>query len=349
MLYGATGYSGALIAEEAVRRGHKPLLCGRSPGKLAALADRLRLEWVAAPLDDPAGLAAAIGKAPLVLHAAGPFIFTAGPVRDACLQVGAHYLDITGEINVFEKTFALDQSAKDKGIVMISGVGFDVVPTDCLAAYVCGKVKDPTDLEIAISGTGGLSAGTAKSGIEGLHKGGWVRRDGRYRPMRLGDGAHTIRFSHRELSVMPIPWGDLATAFRTTGVPSITTYMAFHPRTIALVNRWRWLATPLLRVKFIRRLATGWVERNVRGPSDERRTKGRSYVWARAANAAGQSAEAWLETSSGYEFTAVAAVRCVEKVLGAKKPLKGALTPALAFGADFVLEIEGTRRLDHLT
>jgi short subunit dehydrogenase-like uncharacterized protein len=267
-------------------------------------------------------------------------------MRRACLKAGAHYLDITGEIAVFEKTFALDGEARERGVALISGVGFDVVPTDCLAVYVCGRVKDPTDLEIAFSGMGGTSAGTAKSGIEGFHKGGWVRREGRYQPYRLGSGVRKIRFSHRELVAMPIPWGDLATAYRSTGVPNITTYMALHPRTIALVNRWGWLAVPLLRLKPVRRLAAQWTERKVRGPDEERRARGPSYVWARAANAAGESAEAWLETTNGYTFTAAAAVRCAEKLLA--KPLAGALSPAMAFGADFVLEIDGTRRIDRL-
>ncbi|MEP6985562.1 MAG: saccharopine dehydrogenase NADP-binding domain-containing protein, partial [Chloroflexota bacterium] len=96
MIYGATGYTGKLVAEEAVRRGHKPLLAGRSAAKLRPLAESLGLEYAVVSLDDADALAKAVGSVELVYNAAGPFIFTSDRILRACLQTGVHYLDITG-------------------------------------------------------------------------------------------------------------------------------------------------------------------------------------------------------------------------------------------------------------
>ncbi len=344
MLYGAYGYTGRLLAEEAVRRGHRPLLAGRSEDKLAPLAERHGLDWVAVKLDDDRPLREALGRVALVLHAAGPFVHTSPPMVRACLETGTHYLDITGEIPVFQHTFARDQLALTRGIALISGVGFDVVPTDCLADHLAQRVPNAIELELAVAALGQASPGTAKTMLELFPKGVWVRRDGRLVRRRWGRGVRRVRFSDRERTVVPIPWGDLETAFQTTGIPNITTYMALPRATARLLS---WLSIPgrwALAFKPLRRLVQGWAAKSMRGPDAETRRTARSYVWARVADAGGREAQAWLEAVEAYRFTALAGVRCVEKVLEMRP--KGALTPALAFGADLVLEIEGTRRYD---
>ncbi len=346
LIYGAYGYSGTLVAEEAVRRGHRPLLAGRSATKLAPLAERLGLEYVAFDLDDLNTITRQLAEIDLVFHAAGPFVHTSAPMLKACVLTGTHYLDITGEFTVFENTFTFDEAARKQGIALISGVGFDVVPSDCLALYVAQQIENPNQLEIAIAGLTGISAGTAKSAIDLGSSGGRVRRDGALKPYMIGAGVRTIRFSQGESSVMPIPWGDLVTAYHSTGIPNITTYMAL-PRTVITLARFTApISALLLTLAPIRRLARGLLTVLLRGPDEAQRQTGQALLWARATNASGQSAEAWLETPEAYHLTALAGVRCVERVL-AEQPT-GALTPAQAFGADFILEIPGTRRLDSL-
>src|SRR4051812_29482409 len=198
MLYGASGYTGRLIAEEAVRRGHRPVIAGRSREKLAPLAELLGLELAVVGLDDVRGLVAALQGLPLVLHAAGPFIRTSESMVQACLATGAHYLDITGEIPVFENTFHHDAEARERGITLLSGVGFDVVPTDCMARYVAERVPGAHELDLAIVLTGQASPGTAKSMLEHLPSGGRVRRGGNLLPWPMGKGLRRVRFLDTE-------------------------------------------------------------------------------------------------------------------------------------------------------
>jgi short subunit dehydrogenase-like uncharacterized protein len=346
MIYGAYGFTGALVAEEAVRRGHRPVLAGRSKKRLVPLAERLGLDWVRLDLCDANALAKAVGQVELVFHAAGPFIHTSEPVLGACLKAGTHYVDITGEIPVFRNTFAHDRLANQRGVALISGAGFDVIPTDCLAEHVASQVPYAVELETGIMSLGRPSAGTTKTMLELFPGGGMMRRDGQLVPQRWGTGVKRIRFPRGERTAFPIPWGDLETAYQTTGIPNITTYLAF-PKNLIRLLRWSApLGQQVLWVKAIRRVLQMGVERAFHGPDEKTRQTRRTRVWARAADKSGNEAQAWLETPEAYQFTAMGGVRCVERVL-LERPV-GALTPALAFGADFVLEVEGTQRFDNL-
>lgn len=353
MLYGATGFTGELIVEEAVRRGHKPVLAGRSAAKLEPVAARYGLPFVAVDLQDSAKLSSEVAKVGAVVHAAGPFIHTAEPMRQACLAARAHYLDITGEIAVFQGSFALDARARERKVAILSGVGFDVVPTDCLAAYVAAKLPNATSLELAFAATGGASAGTTKSALEHANRGNLARRNGVLVRVPFGRGAKRVHFPSRPAWVMPIPWGDVETAFHTTGIPNITTYLAVPSRigkqahwAWPLMNGAFWLGAQALKLRPLKQRVQRLVEQRVKGPDERTRQTGRSYVWARAEAPDGRSVEAWLDTAEGYTLTAFTAVSSVERAL--KGGVVGATTPASAFGADFVLEVPGTKRLDAL-
>jgi short subunit dehydrogenase-like uncharacterized protein len=348
LLYGAYGYTGKLIVAEAVARGHRPVLAGRDAARVEALARDYDLEWLALDLDYADRLAAVAGRFDLILHAAGPFIHTSQPMLDACLAGKTHYLDITGELSVFNNTFAHHTAAVERGILLMSGVGFDIVPSDCLARYVADQMPGATWLETAISTSLVVSAGTVKtalSGMSGTHSAVVVRRDDQLVPIRYGSGSRTVYFSNgRQATMMPAPWGDLVTAAHTTGIGNITSYLEL-PAVPGgeLATK---LGSRLLSIGPVRRAAEVAIERAFPGPDEQTRETARAYCWARAANDQGEGVEAWLETVEIYRFTALAAVSCVERVLAGT--FSGALTPASAFGADFVLELEGTRRFDRL-
>ncbi|HEY4715760.1 MAG TPA: saccharopine dehydrogenase NADP-binding domain-containing protein [bacterium] len=346
IIYGAYGYTGELIAEEALRRGHRPILAGRSEKKLAPLAERLNLEKLVIDLADPSGIRKSLSGAGLIFNAAGPFVYTNEPIIQACLDAGTNYLDITGEIPALTKVFSYDEPAKRKGICLIPGAGFDVIPSDCLAKYLSDRLPGASELELAFAGLDSPSAGTAKTMVEMIPKGGFVRRNGKIVPHPFGSGVRKIKFPHGERAVLPIPWGDLETGYRSTGILNITTCMAY-PAFLAYTMR---LTGPiiqkLLAIKPIQRFSQNMIEKLIRGPGPESRKTRKSYLWGRVSDGKGKNVEAWLEILETYEFTAVAGVRTVEKVFELNPT--GALTPSQAFGKDFVLEIEGTKRYDRL-
>lgn len=335
MLYGANGYTGELIAREAVRRGDRPLLAGRNAQEIETLARELGCEWrvfdLAAP--DLSGVS-------LVLHCAGPFLHTSAPMVQACLDAGVHYLDVTGEVAVFEAIFKRDADAKARGIALIPGVGFDVVPTDCLAAMLHAKLSDANELWLAFAQRrGGISRGTRKTMIEGLGWGSAIRKDGRIKLVPHLWDVRTIPFPSGPRLAMTIPWGDLATAFRTTGIPNIRVYSAQSPRAIRRIR----LVRPfmrILRVPAVNRLVQKFADRRG-GPSADQRAQAHIELWGRVVNASGREETMTMTVCEGYTFTVLSALEAVSEVLRSA-PAPGATTPSLAFGADFVKRIDGT-------
>ncbi|HYV43771.1 MAG TPA: saccharopine dehydrogenase NADP-binding domain-containing protein [Myxococcaceae bacterium] len=354
MLYGATGYTGVLLAEEAKRRGLRPLLAGRSESKLKPLAERLGMPFRAVGLDDPKALRDSLTGVRAVLHVAGPFVDTSEPMVRACLDVKAHYLDLTGERSVFHQVLNTDAEARARGVCLISGVGFDVVPSDCLAKHVADRVSGGAHaLEIALVMVGRPSAGTAKSLVGFIHEGTWVRRGGVLQRVPFGRGVRKVRFPQRESWTMPMNLADLETAYRTTGAPDITVRLAI-PSSLAGTLRaaWplfaagAWATRPLFASTRIQRALRDWVDAHVQGADEARRARTRTFAWARAHGASGDETQAWLECPDAYDFTAHSALNATLALLERASP--GAITPALAFGADFPLTVPGVRRLDTL-
>lgn len=339
MLYGANGYTGRLLAEGAARRGMRPVLAGRDERRVAAVAGRLGLESRAFALESAAAVARHLDGVDLVLLAAGPFSATSRAVVDACLGRGVHYVDITGEIGVFEAVFARDAEARERGSVLLPGAGFDVVPSDCLAASLKEALPEAETLELAFWSSEGPSAGTAKTAIENLPKGGAARVGGRIVRVPPGWRTRRVPFRDRERTAVSIPWGDVATAYRSTAIPNITVYMAMPP---AQVARLRWLRRlgPLLGLAPVQGALKWLAGRYVAGPTEAARETARTQLWGRAETAAGRAVEGTLETPEGYALTALAALEVVSRVRsGAVGP--GAWTPAQAFGAGFVSELDG--------
>ncbi|HSN59517.1 MAG TPA: saccharopine dehydrogenase NADP-binding domain-containing protein, partial [Ferruginibacter sp.] len=146
LLYGANGYTGRLIARLASAYNLEPILAGRSRDPLEEMAKELNLTYRVISLDNEKELIAVLKEVKLVLHAAGPFQYTAKQMADACLKSGTHYLDINGDIAVFEMLKKYNQAAVDAGIMIMPGVGFDVVPTDCIALLLKNKLPDAIKL-----------------------------------------------------------------------------------------------------------------------------------------------------------------------------------------------------------
>lgn len=338
LIYGANGYTGALIAEEAVRRGLKPILGGRTRDALDALGQRLGLTRRVFELADAAEVARNLEGIELLLNCAGPFSKTAAPLLDACLDLRLHYLDITGEIDVFALCHHKHPRAQREGVVVAPGVGFDVVPTDCVAAMLKRRLPDARELVLAFEAGGGASPGTAKTSIEGLAKGGRARIDGELVEVPLAWKTRTFARDGIQRSAMTIPWGDVYTAYVSTGIPNIETYMALPPQTIARV-RWLRHVRPLLGWAPLQRLLQKRASA-VPGPDAARRESTRCYVWGEVRNAAGAEARLALVTPNGYALTVQSALGIAQHVLDTK-PAGGYYTPSQLMGADHVLRLPG--------
>ena len=346
MIYGANGYTGKLIAQQAQRRGLTPVLGGRGAA-VAALAQELGLLHRVFDLSEPTALRNGLQGIDLVLHCAGPFSATSAPMLEACLDARAHYLDITGEIDVFAHCHAQDSCARQRGIVVLPGAGFDVVPTDCLAAQLARELPNATSLVLAFEAGGGPSPGTAKTSVEGLGNGGRVRIDGRIERVPLAWKTRTFERAGEagieRRTAMTIPWGDVYNAFVSTDIPNIEVYMAVSPKTIANVRRLRLLG-PLLRTRPVQNLLKHRVEKSVRGPSQAKRESSVTHIWGEVRNASGREMQMQLRTPNGYALTVTASLGIVERLLRSDAPA-GYRTPSQLMGADYVLSLPGVQRM----
>ncbi|MFZ2649820.1 MAG: saccharopine dehydrogenase NADP-binding domain-containing protein [Burkholderiaceae bacterium] len=344
LLYGANGYVGEAAAQLAVAQGLRPVLAGRNAAKLEPLAQRLGLEFRACALDDAAALDRALRDMPVVLHCAGPYKFTSKPLVDACLRCGVHYLDLTGEIPVFEALAARDAQAKARKVMLLPAVGFDVVPTDCLAVHLSRRLPGAKRLALAFQSVGraGLPPGTQRTMIELLPFGDRVRRGGELVVPESGVKRRSVDFGQGPVEAIRFTWGDVFTAYHSTGIPDIEVYAALPPamrRQMALLKTLR----PLFRLASMRAM----LQRGVQpGPSAELRATTVTHVWGEVSDAQGHSVVSRLHgPEAGLVWTTRAALAAVKRVLGGSFA-PGFQTPGKVFGADFVLESEGVWRED---
>ena len=346
LIYGANGYTGELTARVAVEQGLRPILAGRNQPQVAALAARLDLPYRVAALDDAAALDQMLQDVAVVLHCAGPFVHTATPMVDACLRHRVHYLDITGEIAVFEALAARYDEARRAGVMLLPGAGFDVVPSDCLAAHLARRLPSATRLMLGIRALGKLSRGTALTGVEAMLRGegGLVRKRGVLTPVPVAAKTRDIDFGKGPRPAVLMPWGDVATAYHSTGIPDIEVYMSFPPEMVRAMKAGRYVGW-LARLPGVAELIRGRIRSGAPGPTDAERAQGLSLLWGRVEDDAGHAAEARLRTPEGYTLTALASLQIVRKVLaGQVKP--GYQTPSSAYGPDLILEIAGVERSD---
>ena len=342
LIYGAYGYTGRLIVEAVSKRGLRPIVAGRDPEQTARTGKQFGLESRSFTLNDPPALVEALRGVEVVLHCAGPFSATSRPMLDACIKRGAHYLDITGEFTVMEAVAARDAELRSAGIMAMCGVGMDVVPTDCLAAHMKTLLPDAQRLDIYIRALEQLSPGTATTIVEAAGLPNVVRENGRLVEKAAGADRRKVQFPNGPVSMVGLPWGDIATGWYTTGIPNIAVHMSLMPGApiaIALSGHFRGLVQSAL----MQRLLKGAVRRFMNGPSKAHRDANRCEMIAEVSDQTGNKRSCYLSTMEGYAFTAESASEIAKRVLdgGAQA---GFQTPGKLFGPDFVLEIEGSER-----
>ncbi|MFV3303695.1 saccharopine dehydrogenase family protein [Pseudomonas sp. NY15181] len=343
MIYGANGYTGRLVAEQAQREGLAPILGGRNPASLHALGSTLGLECRVFDLNDSAATQAALADVAVLANCAGPFSATAAPMIEACIASGTHYVDITGEIAVFEHAHDLDEVARAAGIALCPGVGFDVIPTDCVAACLKEAMPEAIHLALGFDSGSGLSPGTAKTTVEGLKLGGKVRESGRLREVPLGYKRRDIDFGRGLKHAVTIPWGDVATAFFSTGIGDIEVYLPVPPAA-AIGMRVMDTFRPLLGHDRVQNWLKEQVDKRVHGPDEMARGKLRTWVWGEVRNARGERRTARLETANGYDVTIHGVLFAVRHLL-AQPESRGYFTPSKLFGARCIEQLPGSGKI----
>ena len=341
IIYGAYGYTGKLITTECKEAGLNVLLAGRAATKLQALSETTDYPYEVCRIDDAPTLRTLLKKGSIVIHCAGPFQTTAKQMVDACLEAGTHYLDITGEYSVFEMLARYDDKAKERAILVMPGVGFDVVPSDCLALHLKNKLPKATHLQLAFTmAKGGVSRGTARTVIEGLGTGSIIRKDGNLTSIPLGEKVMEVDFGEFKRESLCIPWADVATAWRSTGIPHIEVYSGVGAKTIrfARISNWfNWL----IRKRWLKNYLRKKVDTRQAGPGKASLAAGKSYLWGRVRDSEGNMIEARMKTLNGYLLTAKTTVHIARKLLSEEVD-PGYFTPAEYFGEGLIFEVEGT-------
>jgi short subunit dehydrogenase-like uncharacterized protein len=341
ILYGSYGYTGRLIADECRSKGLHVILSGRNEGALHAQSFKTGFPYEVVDLTDEQSLLHLLEKGAVVIHCGGPFQFTAKRMVEACLKTKTHYTDITGEHEVFETMSTYDAQAKAAGIMIMSGTGFDVVPSDCLALHLRKKLSSATHLQLAFKMTkGGLSRGTSRTLIEGLGQGSMIRENGKLKRIPLGELVLDVDFGPFQSKALNIPWGDISTAWRSTGIPNIAVFMGANASTIRNAKLSRYVNW-LLKRDWVKKFLRSKIDSKPDGPSNERRSSGKSFLWGKVWDEKGNSVTSRLEVPNGYTLTAIASVLIADKILHTHFT-PGYQTPAMMYGEKLVEEAGGT-------
>ena len=344
LIYGATGYTGRLIVQHALAGGLRPIIAGRDEHAVSSMAAEYGLDWRAARVDEPEPVRSMAASANVLLNAAAPFATTSGPLIDACLATGTHYLDITGEADAIEATARLDDAAVRRGVMLMPGVGFDVVASDCLAVHVARRLPGVTALKLGFDKSQPASRGSLKTTVEMSGQGVLVRREGQLVRVPPGSLARSFDYGHGPQVSLAVSLGDLSSAFFSTGVPNIETYLrATLPvwTAIAIDQYWGWLlSSPPWQA-----LLTAQIDYLIPDPPPHTRSVGWATIVAEAEDSCGRCARSRMHTGDAYWFSALSAVAIAERTLAGELK-SGFQTPSRVFGPDFALSFEGVRRED---
>ena len=256
-----------------------------------------------------------------VLNCAGPFASTARPLMEACISSGVHYLDITAEYKVYALAESLSERAAAAGVMLLPGVGWDVVPSDCLALYVAAKVEQPQSLRIALQVANSMSRGSATSVGEILGVGLLVRADGVIVP-KPDAAPERFDFGAGPVDSVPLSFGDLITAWKSTGIPNISMF-----------------------VNMKENVLPAGVAAMAEGPSLEERTANPASFVVAVTGIDGTVVRARMDTVNGYTYTPMVAIEAL-RLLVAGQAKFGFQTPASVFGAGFAGSIADTRVID---
>ena len=228
-----------------------------------------------------------------MLNCAGPYIYTAQPIVKGCLRSGTHYLDLTGKAPVYDSMAGHDHEAKSQGVMLLPSVGFDFVPTDCLAAHLQRRLPTATHLTLAFHSQGPAGfRGYLDTLVEMIPYGSNRQRrsDGKIENARGRRKTRMIDFGSGPVKASMLTWGDVHLAYRSTGIPNIEDYAVLSPKLVRqmdLTDRIR----PLFKLAAIRNAA----KKTIRGgATPDERAKTSTSVWGEVVDNQGRKATSRL-------------------------------------------------------
>lgn len=334
LIYGAGGYTGQLMVREAMQSGISPIIAGRQNKRLETLAAELSLETRVFTINEAE---LNLNDVKVLLNCAGPFSATAETLAKACLNQGIHYLDITGEIAVFQTLHQMHALAQEKGIILLPGVGFDIVPTDCLAAMLKDKLSDAHTINLAFSFATLPSVGTAITSVEAMGKGGFIRENHQLKAVKNGHVFRQIPFATGKEWAVSIPWGDVYTSGVSTGVANGLVYTAL-PKAIIYIMKASNPIKKLFDTSIVQKILKGLVRKILKhGPDDNARNNQRCQFWGEAINA-NKTIEMTLSAPNVYTLTVLAGIKIAKYCLNYQGQ-GGYYTPSTLLGKDFIKEI----------
>jgi short subunit dehydrogenase-like uncharacterized protein len=339
LVYGATGFTGQLILEQ-LRALHVPFVAaGRNEARLRAVGEAFRAPVRVFGLDDQSGVERGLSGMSILLNSAGPFGATTAPLIRGCLGAGAHYLDVSGEVAPLDLASRLDAAARARGIMVLPAVGFDVVPSDCLAVHLARRLPDADELTLSIEGSNLMSRGSALTFAEHAGIPVLARRAGKLEPMRYRAQMRWTNFGDGARPTIATSWGDLVTAYHSTRIPNIEVYFEATPPRVLTIGGNQMFGTvmrPLLRPWF--KFLAGMMPE---GPSPDVRARHSARIVGEARKGT-RRVRSMLVTREAYSFTGIAAAAVIREVLqGAVAP--GFQTPGALFGPDFPLALGAER------
>jgi short subunit dehydrogenase-like uncharacterized protein len=327
LIYGASGYTGKLLAKHLVHKGLRPVLAGRS-SKVEQIGQELNCPTRIFSTEDAADHLADID---VLVNVAGPFSATQDGLIKGCLRTKTHYLDIAGEFAEMEQAFKYHSEAQQAGIVILPAAGFGVVPTDVAAKIAGDQIEDPTQLTIIYATLGGASRGTLKTVLKDIQKPGHILKDGKHQKALPAQSELKVDILDKSFKTVYNPWrADLFTAHKSTGIKNIETYSEFPGFVVSMMKgKLNWLRNLILK-----RLINFLPE----GPSEKALAKGSTYVKAIAKNDRGEMGIVELKGPEAYRFTVLSIHKMINLIWGAIDE-KGYLTPSM-LGTDWIFAVE---------
>lgn len=336
LIYGASGYTAKLLLQFPVPDGQQWILAGRNKEALSNLASVKGLDYECFSVEESEKMHIALREVDVLLNLAGPYIHTAVPFMQACLETGTHYLDITGELEVFQWAAEKNDAALKAGIMLMPGCGFDVVATDAVAKFLSVRLPGAEELLLAFVSNGGMSRGTMRSALNKLGKAGAERKAGVLVPRPIGHKQMQLELGGKSHHMVSIPWADVVTAWYTTGIPDIVVYMNLPMRWVPLVLR---IFGPMLRMDVVKQALLRKIDTMPEGPSPEALEKGKTLVYGKVKKG-NTVLEAEFFGPQAYRFTALSCLAVLNQIMksGAKP---GFQTPAGCFGSEIAASISG--------